>query len=74
MLERENMSMNSQATGLKVAAIIFGLFAIGHAVRLFNHTKVLVAGHQIPMGASWVGLIIAALLSIWMWRLSSRGR
>jgi hypothetical protein len=66
--------MNSQATGLKVAATIFGLFAIGHAVRLFNHAKVLVAGHQIPMAASWAGLIIAALLSIWMWRLSSCGR
>lgn len=66
--------MDSQATGLRVAAIVFALFALGHAVRLFNHTKVLVAGHQIPMAASWAGLIIAALLSIWMWRLSSRGR
>jgi len=43
-------------------------------VRLFNHAKVLVAGHQIPMVASWAGLIIAALLSIWMWQLSSHGR
>jgi len=68
------MGMDSQATGLRVAAIIFALFALGHAVRLFNHAKVLVAGHQIPMAASWVGLIIAALLSIWMWWLSSRGR
>jgi uncharacterized membrane protein len=68
------MGMDSQATGLRVAAIIFALFALGHAVRLFNHAKVLVAGHQIPMVASWAGLIIAALLSIWMWRLSSRGR
>jgi hypothetical protein len=73
-VERENIGMNSQATGLKVAAIIFALFAIGHAVRLFNHAKVLVAGHQIPIAASWAGLIIAALLSIWMWRLSSRSR
>jgi len=24
--------------------------------------------------ASWAGLIIAALLSIWMWQLSSHGR
>ena len=68
------MGMDSQATGLRVAAIVFALFALGHAVRLFNHAKVLVAGHQIPMAASWAGLIIAALLSIWMWRLSSRGR
>jgi hypothetical protein len=68
------MGMDSQATGLRVAAIVFALFALGHAVRLLNHAKVLVADHQIPMAASWAGLIIAALLSIWMWRLSSRGR
>jgi hypothetical protein len=68
------MGMDSQATGLRVAAIVFALFVLGHAVRLLNHAKVLVAGHQIPMAASWAGLIIAALLSIWMWRLSSRGR
>jgi hypothetical protein len=63
--------MNSQRTGLRVASLIFVLFAIGHAVRLFKHAKVMVGTHDIPMGVSWVGLIIAALLCIWMWRLSS---
>jgi hypothetical protein len=66
--------MNSQATGLKVAAIIFALFALGHVVRLFKHAKVMVATHQIPMAVSWAALIIAAAPSIWMWRLSSRSR
>jgi hypothetical protein len=70
----ENVSMNSQATGLRVAAIIFAIFAIGHVLRLFKHAKVLIATHHIPMAASWVALIIAAALSIWMWRLSSRSR
>lgn len=70
----ENMTMNSQATGLRVAAIIFAIFAIGHALRLFKQAKVLVATHQIPMAVSWVALIIAAALSIWMWRLASRNR
>jgi hypothetical protein len=72
--ERENISMSSQATGLRVAAAIFGIFALFHVVRLFKHAKVLIATHQIPMAVSWVALIIAALLSIWMWRLSLRGR
>ncbi len=66
--------MNSQRTGLRVAALIFAIFAIGHAVRLFKHAKVMVATHQIPLEVSWVALIIAAVLSIWMWRLSSAAR
>jgi hypothetical protein len=70
----ENTGMNSPATGLRVAAIIFAIFAIGHALRLFKHAKVVIATHQIPMAVSWVALIIAAALSIWMWRLSSHSR
>ena len=66
--------MNSQRTGLRVAAVIFAIFAIGHAVRLFKDAKVMVATHQIPLEVSWVALIIAAVLSIWMWRLSSAAR
>ena len=66
--------MNSQRMGLRVAALIFAIFAIGHAVRLFKHAKVMVATYQIPLEVSWVALIIAAVLSIWMWRLSSAAR
>ena len=66
--------MNSQRTGLRVAALIFAIFAIGHAVRLFKHAKVMVATYQIPLEVSWVALIIAAVLSIWMWRLSAAAR
>ena len=62
--------MNSQRTGLRVASVIFGLFAIGHIARLFTHSKVTVGHLTVPMGLSWVALIIAALLCIWMWRLS----
>ncbi len=68
----ENAEMNSQRNGLRVASIIFAIFALGHAVRLFKHAEVLVATHQIPMEVSWVGLIIAGGLCIWLWRLSSR--
>ena len=62
--------MNSQKNGLRVAAVIFAIFAIGHAVRLFTHAKLTVANFHAPMGASWIALIIAGLLSIWMWQLS----
>ena len=63
--------MNSQKTGLRVASILFALFAIGHLVRLINQIPVQVGSNQIPMGLSWVALIIAAILCIWLWRLSS---
>jgi len=63
--------MNSPTTGLRVASIIFGIFAIGHVVRLITHARVTVGTHTIPMSLSWVALIVAAILCIWMWRLSS---
>jgi uncharacterized membrane protein YecN with MAPEG domain len=63
--------MNSQETGLRVASIIFGIFAIGHLVRLIKQTQVTVGTHTIPMGVSWIALIVAAILCIWLWRLAS---
>ena len=63
--------MNSPRTGLRVASVIFGIFAIAHLVRLINQAQVTVGSHTIPMGLSWVALIIAAILCIWFWRLAS---
>jgi hypothetical protein len=63
--------MNSPRTGLRVASVMFGIFAIGHILRLMNHAQVTVGTHTIPMGVSWIALIIAAILCIWMWRLSN---
>ncbi len=62
--------MSSPKTGLRVASIIFAIFAIGHVLRLINHAQVMVGTHHISMGVSVIALIVAALLSIWMWRLS----
>jgi uncharacterized membrane protein YecN with MAPEG domain len=64
--------MNSQRTGLRVASIIFAIFAIGHLIRLIKNVQVTVGTHTISMGVSWIALIVAAILCIWMWRLSSR--
>jgi hypothetical protein len=64
--------MNSQETGLRVASVFFGLFAIAHLIRLINQIPIQLGNHQIPMGVSWVALIIAAILCIWLWRLASR--
>jgi len=64
--------MNSQKTGLYVASIFFVIFAIGHLVRLLKQAQVTVGTLTIPMGVSWVALIIAAILCVWLWRLASR--
>jgi uncharacterized membrane protein YecN with MAPEG domain len=64
--------MNSPRTGLRVASVIFAIFAIGHVVRLINHAQVTVGTHTIPMSVSWIALIVAVILCVWLWRLSSR--
>ena len=63
--------MNAQATGLRVAALVFALVAIGHLWRLFAKAQVVIGTTQIPMWISVAGLVVAGTLSIWMWRLSS---
>jgi hypothetical protein len=64
--------MNSPRTGLRVASVIFAIFAIGHVVRLINSAQVTVGTLTIPMGVSWIAMIVAVVLCIWLWRLSSR--
>jgi len=64
--------MKSPRTGLRVASVIFGIFTIGHLLRLINQAQVTVGSHTIPMGLSWVALIVAVILSIWFWRLASQ--
>jgi hypothetical protein len=64
--------MSSPKTGLRVASVFFGIFAIGHLLRLINHAQVSVGSHTIPMGVSWVALIVAIILCVWLWRLASR--
>jgi hypothetical protein len=63
--------MNSPTTGLRVASIIFALFALGHIARLIKQAPVIVGSHHISMWVSVVALIVAGGLSIWMWRLSN---
>jgi uncharacterized membrane protein YecN with MAPEG domain len=55
-----------------VASVIFAIFAIGHVVRLINSAQVTVGTHTIPMGVSWIALIVAVILCVWLWRLASQ--
>jgi hypothetical protein len=64
--------MSSPATGLRVASLLFAIFAIAHIIRLIGQVQVTVDAIQIPMWVSVVALIVAGLLSSWFWRLSAR--
>ena len=64
--------MSSPRTGLRTAAILFVLFALGHVVRLVTQARVVVGTHEIPMLVSVVALLIATSLAIWLWQLSMR--
>jgi uncharacterized membrane protein YecN with MAPEG domain len=63
--------MNSPTTGLRIASVLFGIFAIAHVLRLINHAQVTVGTHTIPMAVSWIALVVAGILCVWFWRLSN---
>ena len=62
--------MNSQKIGLRVASLLFALFALGHLLRLLNQAQVIVGSQTIPLWISAPLAVLAALLSFWMWKLS----
>jgi hypothetical protein len=62
--------MNSQKVGLRVASLVFALFALGHLLRLLTKAEVIVGSQAIPLWISAPALVIAVLLSFWMWKLS----
>ena len=48
-----------------VSSLIFAAVAAAHLVRLLNRWAVQVGPYSVPMSLSWIGLVIAALISIW---------
>ena len=48
-----------------IAAAIFALVALIHAIRVFTHFQVTLGSHHVPMWVSYIGIVIPALLS-WM--------
>lgn len=54
------------------AAIIFALIALVHAYRLMTDFQLIVGTHVIGEAASWVGMAIAAVLSIGLFREAMR--
>ncbi|HEX4696289.1 MAG TPA: hypothetical protein VH254_01320 [Candidatus Udaeobacter sp.] len=63
--------MNSPRIGLRIASFLFGIFCLAHIMRLINHAPVVIGSYHVPMWPSVVAALVAALLSLWMWRLGS---
>ena len=47
-----------------VSATIFAVVATAHLIRILRSWTVHIGPHAVPMSLSWIGLAIAALLSI----------
>ena len=55
-----------------LAVLVFALVAVLHVFRLVRGIQVVFGSHTIPLWASAVGAIVAALLAIMVWRESRR--
>ena len=51
-----------------LAAAIFALIALAHLYRVVRRLAVTIAGTDIPMWVSIVGIIVAAGLAVMLWR------
>jgi len=64
--------MKSKDFALRLAAIIFGLVAILHLLRVVTGVEIVIGGWPLPMWINMLGLIGAAGLCFWLLMLSGR--
>lgn len=55
-----------------ISATIFAIMAIIHAYRVATGFSINIAGSEIGQGVSWLGAVIAALLSYGLFREARR--
>jgi hypothetical protein len=51
-----------------IVAVLLGIIALAHGLRLVFHTEVIVGGTVIPMWVSAVGCVVPAVLSVLVFR------
>lgn len=57
---------------LIVAGIIFTIVALVHLLRILYHWKIIIGAYHAPVLVSIVGLIVTAILAIWMFYSAAR--
>jgi hypothetical protein len=55
-----------------VAAVVFGLLALVHVYRIMTRFQVVIGTHDISQSVSWIAVIVAAILSIGLFREAFR--
>lgn len=63
-----------ERTFLLVAALVFGVVALAHLLRVFTGADVVVLGWALPLWLSWIGTAVTAYLSYMSLRLAMRMR
>ena len=53
-----------------IAAILFAIAALLHIYRLFTHFQVVLGSHVIPDWASYVAIVVAAILAYGLYQES----
>ena len=48
-----------------ISGIIFAIIAIVHILKLFMGWSITFNGHEVPIWASWVTLVIAIIMAVW---------
>jgi hypothetical protein len=67
----EDTSMNER-NYLLISAVIFGLMATTHLVRLFSPFSIVVGPWTVPIWGSLLGVAVGITLSVWAFRLAYR--
>lgn len=62
----------NQRTFSFVAGVVFGLIALGHALRIVFNLSFVVQGISIPMWASWVAIVVMGYLAFEGFRLARK--
>ena len=53
-----------------LAAVLLGIVSLAHLYRIVRPFEITVAGASVPQAASIVGLIVAGVLALMLWRES----
>ena len=54
-----------------VSGLVFGLIAVLQLIRAVTQTPVQIGTTAIPVGASWVAVVVAGALVVWAFRTRS---
>jgi hypothetical protein len=55
-----------------LSSVLLGVIALAHLLRLVLGFPIVVAGYEIPMWASVIGMVVPAALAAALWRESRR--